>query len=62
MDDGSGWLASRSRADYKCFKYGLAFAGGKEEERALLKQAHWSRKTERKPQVEQTRFSALRSS
>lgn len=58
MDDGSGWLASRS----KCFEYGLAFAGGKEEERALLKQAHWSRKTERKPQVEQTRFAALKSS
>lgn len=62
MDDGSAWLASQSGADYKCFAYGLAFARGKEQRRAMLKQTQRSRKTGRKPQVEQTRFAALRSS
>lgn len=61
-DDGSAWLASQSEDDYKCLEYGLAFARGKEERRAMLKQTQRSRKTGRKPRVEQTRFAALRSS
>lgn len=55
------WLVSRCRADYTYF--GLAFAGRRVREPgrrkgALLRHAHWSRKTKRKPQVEQTRFFA----